>query len=113
MMNELKKKLESHAFRWKAAIQNGIMVNQETEQMKNILLNNLDGIIEAVGLAVEAADKIQCLEAEIDSADAELKELDNEIKKLRSAAASKPAAKSKTKVKAEPRVEADAAADVK
>ena len=25
MMNELKKKLESHAFRWKAAIQNGIM----------------------------------------------------------------------------------------
>ena len=98
-IKELRKKIEEQAFRYRNAISNGMMVAQETERMKNILLNNLGEIIDALKMAEGAEEQIKTLEAEVDSADAELKELDDEIKKLRNAAAPKAAAKDKMKAR--------------
>ena len=88
-IKELRKKIEEQAFRYRNAMSNGMMVAQETERMKNILINNLGEIIDALKMAEGAEEQIKTLEAEVDSADAELKELDDEIKKLR-AASNKP-----------------------
>lgn len=104
-ITELRKKIEEQAFRLRSARSNGMMVPQETERMRNIMMNNIQEIVDALKVAENAAEQIKMLEAEVDSADAELKELDDEIKKLRLAAASKPAAKGKVKSKAEPNVE--------
>lgn len=104
-INGLHAKVAEQTFRWRHAQSNGMMVNQETERLKNILLNNIDDIVTALQYAAEAEETIKTLETELDSADAELKELDDEIKKLRNAAAAKPAAKAKNKTKAEPDVE--------
>ena len=93
---ELYEKVSEQAFRWRHAQSNGMMVNQETERLKNIALNNMDDIVAALKYAVEAAETIRMLETEVDSADAELKELDDEIKKLRS---EKTPAKARTKPK--------------
>ena len=82
----LRKKLEDHRFRWNHAKSNGIKVMQETEVMRNILLNNLDEIIDALKIAESADEQVKMLEAEVASADAELKELDDEIKRLRAEA---------------------------
>ena len=101
-IKELRKKIEEQAFRYRNAMSNGMMVAQETERMKNILINNLGEIIDALKMAEGAEEQIKTLEAEVDSADAELKELDDEIKKLRNAAAPKAAAKGNMKAQAEP-----------
>lgn len=101
-INELYTKISEQAFRWNHARSNGMMVNQETERLKNIVINNINNIVEALKYAAEASEKMAILEAELDAADEELKELDDKIKELQNAAASKPAAKGKTKAKAEP-----------
>lgn len=99
-ITELRTKLEEQAFRLHSAQSNGIMVNQETERTKNVLLNNLGEIITALKAAEGAAEQINELEAEVASADAELKELDDEIKKLRAGAGKQPV--KNNKAKAEP-----------
>ena len=80
----------------------GFMVDRETEKLKNIIMNNLQDIIGALKMLAEYSERVKELEADLESADAELRELDDEIKKLRNAAASKAAAKGKTKEKAVP-----------
>lgn len=100
-MNELAKTLSDAAFKYRNAVRNRIMVNQEQERLKNILINNLDDIVEALEEAGKADEKIRMLETEIEDADAELAELDKQLKEAR-----KPApAKAKPKAKAEPDVE--------
>ena len=94
--------IREQTFRWNKAKKNGMMVAQETERLKNLVLNNMDDIVTTMRMAVEASDRIKMLEAEVESADAELNELDDEIKNLRNAAASNAAAKGKGKSKALP-----------
>ena len=82
-IKELKGKIGEQQFRWNRAKQNGNMINQESERMKNILLNNVDEIMEVLTYAEGAADRIEILMAEMDDADRELQELDEEIKRLK------------------------------
>ena len=69
----------------KKAKTRGFMVNQETEKMRNILVNNLDDILAALDVAIKAEEKIARLVIEIENADAELAEKDDEIKALKEA----------------------------
>ena len=98
-ITELRKKIEDQLFKWNSAKSNGTMVNQETERMKNILLNNVGEIVIALKACEDSAQKISQLETEVESADAELKVQDEELKKLR-----KQAGKGKPVVKGEPDV---------
>lgn len=82
-VKELKAKLEEQAFALKKAQSVGMMVNQETDRMRNLLVNNTDEIMEALAFAVEAEEKIERLTVEVASADEELDEKDDEIKQLR------------------------------
>lgn len=56
------------------------------EQTKNVLYNNLGAIEEALKFAADADKQIKVLTVEVESADAELKEKDDEIKALKEAA---------------------------
>ena len=94
-IKELKSKIAEQAFRLQGAKANGFMINQETERMKNILMNNLDDIVEALKFADEAQDKIDILTADLNDADQELEEKDDEIAALKAAAAPKPKGKAK------------------
>ena len=85
-IKELKETLSDQAFALKKAKTRGFMVNQETEKMRNLLVNNLDDIMNALDVAIEAEEKIARLVIEIESADAELAEKDDEIKALKEAA---------------------------
>lgn len=96
-IKELRIKIEDQKFAYTRAQSIGMMVNQETERMKNILMNNLAEIVDALKVAEGAEEKIKMLEAEVESADAELKELDDEIRRLREEAA-KPASKKKPRI---------------
>ena len=81
-IKELTKKIEEQAFRLKNAKANGTMVAQETERMKNILMNSIDGIVEGLKKVEKLTEEIEILNAELDDAEAELKEKDQEIDKL-------------------------------
>ena len=85
-VKELKQTIEEQAFALKKAKTRGFMVNQETEKMRNILVNNLDDILAALGVAIDAEERIARLVVEVESADAELAEKDDEIKALKEAA---------------------------
>lgn len=85
-VKELKQTIEEQAFALKKAKTRGFMVNQETEKMRNILVNNLDDILAALDVAIDAEERIARLVVEVESADAELKEKDDEIKALKEAA---------------------------
>ena len=98
----LREKIEEQAFRWRVAVSNWTMVPQETERLKNVMINNLDEIIEALKMAEKAESRIAEIQESLDFAEAELKDQDDEIKKLRNTAAPKPAAKGRMKAKAEP-----------
>ena len=94
---ELNKKITDQAFMLEKAKANGVMVNQEVERTKNILFNNMNGIIEALKYAQDAEKKINLLTVEIDSADAELQEKDDEINALKKAVAKAQQSKAKEK----------------
>lgn len=85
-IKELKETLSAQAFALKKAKTRGFMVNQETEKMRHLLVNNLDDIMSALDVAIEAEEKIARLVVEVESADAELAEKDDEIKALKEAA---------------------------
>lgn len=85
-IKELKQTLDDQAFALKKAKTRGFMVNQETEKMRNILVNNLDDILAALDVAIDAEERIARLVVEVESADAELAEKDDEIKALKEAA---------------------------
>ena len=85
-VKELKQTIEEQAFALKKAKTRGFMVNQETEKMRNILVNNLDDILAALDVAIDAEERIARLVVEVESADAELAEKDDEIKALKEAA---------------------------
>lgn len=80
---ELKEKISEQQFKLKKAKTSGMMVAQETDRLRNILVNSLDDILEALDMAISAEDRIECLTVEIESADAELQEKDDEIKALK------------------------------
>ena len=84
-IKELKQTLDDQAFALKKAKTRGFMVNQETEKMRNILVNNLDDILAALNVAIDAEERIARLVVEVESADAELVEKDDEIKALKEA----------------------------
>lgn len=84
--SELKAKLADQLFRLEKAKSTGFMVNQETDRMRNILMNNAKEIVEALEIAEDAEERIMILEAEIEDADEELSKLDDEIKQLKLAA---------------------------
>lgn len=89
-IKELKQTLDDQAFALKKAKTRGFMVNQETEKMRNILVNNLDDILAALDVAIDADERISRLVVEIESADAELIEKDDEISSLKEELAKKP-----------------------
>lgn len=89
-INELKQKLDDQAFAMEKAKTRGFMVNQETEKMRNILVNNLDDILAALDVAIDAEERIARLVVEIESADAELAEKDDEIAALKAKLEKKP-----------------------
>ena len=53
-IKELKDRITSQAFTLKKAKTRGMMVTQETDRMRNILMNSLDEIVEALEYAVNA-----------------------------------------------------------
>ena len=89
-IKELKRTLDDQAFAMKKAKTRGFMVNQETEKMRNILVNNLDDILAALDVAIDAEERIARLVVEIESADAELAEKDDEIAALKAKLEKKP-----------------------
>ena len=91
-IKELRKTVVDQAFALEKAKVRGVMVNQETERTKNVLMNKLDDIVEALTYAEEAEEKIQRLTVEIEAADEELGELDDKIKELEKKANGKKAA---------------------
>ena len=99
-IQELLRKIEDQECCVRSAKVSGFMVDREVDKLKNIVMNNLEEIIGALKMLAEYTERVKELEADLALAVAELKELDDEIKRLRNAAASKPAAKGKTKAKA-------------
>ena len=83
-IKELKETLSAQAFALKKAKTRGFMVNQETERMRNLLVNHIDDILSALDVAIKAEEQIQRLMVEVESADAELAEKDDEIAALKS-----------------------------
>jgi len=86
-IRELKDRITSQAFTLKKAKTRGMMVTQETDRMRNILMNSLDEIVEALEYAVNAEERMQRLVVEVESADEELAEKDKEIAELKAAKA--------------------------
>ena len=84
-VTELRDIITTQQFAMNRAIQHGMLVNQEKERMRNVLMNHLDDIVEALQLAAEADKRVERLMAEVASADAELLDKDAEIKALKEA----------------------------
>lgn len=82
-LKQLIQEVGDQAFRLRNAKANGIMVKQETERMKNVLLNNLDAIIEALRCAEEAGEQINILNVQLDDAEEDLKKAEAELKALK------------------------------
>ena len=73
-IKELREKLSDQAFKLKKARANGTMVMQETERMKNLLVNNCDAIIEVLTRAEKLEQEVAILNMELDDAERELDE---------------------------------------
>lgn len=73
-IKELRDKLSEQAFKLKKARANGTMVMQETERMKNLLVNNCDAIVEALTRVEKLEQEIAVLNMELDDAERELDE---------------------------------------
>ena len=81
-INELYKKIREQNFQLRRARDNGVSQGPIVEQTKNILMNNIDDIENALKVAADSADKIALLELELDDAEKELDEKDAQIKEL-------------------------------
>lgn len=90
-LKELRERIAGQAFTLQKAKTRGFMVNQETERMRNTLMNSVDEIIEALEYAEKAEERITRLTIEVESADAELQEKDDEIAALKKKPAGKRA----------------------
>lgn len=77
-IKELREKLEAQAFRLAKAKSNGIMVMQETEHMRNLLVNNYEEIVDALAMAEKLEREVAVLNAELDDAERELDEAKKE-----------------------------------
>lgn len=108
-VKELVQKLEEQAFKLNIAKSNGNMVPQETERMKNVLMNNCDEIVAQLKRIAKMEENIMMLEQEIDDADAELKEKDQQIEELLAAGEPEGGKAAKKNKKADPK-DADAPA---
>lgn len=86
-MKELYEKIRDAAFNFRKAVSNGIMVNRQIDQIKNILYNNLDGIEKALEFASKADGDIKVLEMELRDAESELSEKTRELDELKAAGA--------------------------
>jgi len=75
-------KISDYHFTMKRGIANSVNHTAFYEQMKNILLNNVDDIVEALKFATEAEEKVKLLELELNDAERELDEKDKQIKEL-------------------------------
>lgn len=73
-IKELREKLSEQAFKLKKARANGTMVMQETERMKNLLVNNCDAIIDVLTRVEKLEQEIAVLNMELDDAERELDE---------------------------------------
>jgi len=74
-LKELYEKIRSQNFNMRKGISNSVNHTPFIEQTKNVLFNNTDAIEEALKYAVEAEQKIQILEVELNDAEAEIDEL--------------------------------------
>lgn len=77
-IKELREKLEAQAFRLAKAKSNGTMVKQETERMRNLLVNNYEEIVDALAMAEKLEREVAVLNAELDDAERELDEAKKE-----------------------------------
>lgn len=75
--------VRDEAFAYRRAVGNVAFPAPYMERMKNTLFNHLDEIEAALKFASEAQKQIDVLTVEIESADAELKAKDDEIKSLK------------------------------
>ncbi len=82
-IKELREEIENQAFAVNKAKSRGIAVNQEKERMRNILMNRVDEIVEALKYAETQDVRIEHLAVEVESADQELQEKDKEIAELK------------------------------
>lgn len=74
-IKELKEKLEEQAFKLNKAKANGMMVAQETERMRNLLVNSYDEIINGLERADRLEREVSVLNMELADAERELDEL--------------------------------------
>lgn len=81
-LEQLYIKIRDQNFALRRARDNGVSQGPIVEQTKNILLNNIDPIEEAVKVACDSAGKIALLELELDDAERELDEKDAKIREL-------------------------------
>ena len=82
-IQELHDRIAGQAFTMNKAKTRGFMVAQETDRMRNVLMNSLDEIIEALDYAAKADVRVERMAAEVDAADRELAEKDEEIAELK------------------------------
>lgn len=82
-IKELKDRLSEQEHRLRKARNSGMGVREESERMKTLMLNRMGEIMTAIEMAESAARTIERLNAEVDSADEELKQMDREIKRLK------------------------------
>ena len=73
-IKEMREKVSEQAFKLKKARANGTMVMQETERMKNLLVNNRDAIIDALTRVEKLEQEVAVLNMELDDAERELDE---------------------------------------
>ena len=64
-IKEMREKLSEQAFKLKKARANGTMVMQETERMKNLLVNNCDAIIDALTRVEKLEQEVAVLNMEM------------------------------------------------
>ena len=81
-IDDLYTKVLDQNFALRRARDNGVSQGPIVEQTKNILLNNIDAIEEALKVACDSAAKIALLELELDDAEKELDDRDARIKEL-------------------------------
>lgn len=81
-IKELYEKISDQQFTMNRGIANSVNHAAFYEQMKNVLLNNLDAIVDALKFATNAEQQINVLNVELNDAERELTEMDARIKEL-------------------------------
>lgn len=86
MANTLRKDIESAYMAYNGAVARQSGLSLAKERLKNVLFNNVKGILDVLGESAKKDKQIKELTEERDMLDVSLKEADDEITKLKKSA---------------------------